>query len=187
MSGISSGSSYTFRPVMVFIDGGYLRGIIKPANITEVDFSKLSAWLIKQTGGAVIRGEHIRTYYYDATVSPDDDADEYSKRNSDFDIINNCDHVQLRLGRLIKGRDGLRQKGVDVLLAIDMITKAYEHQYEIAVLLAGDDDFLDVVNTVKAEGRRVYGAFEAKSASKRLIDSFDKRIMLEVGDIPRHP
>jgi uncharacterized LabA/DUF88 family protein len=129
--------------------------------------------------------ELIRVYYYDAAVTADQDPDENRKRNSDFEIIKCWDNIQLRLGRLIKGRDGWRQKGVDVLLAIDMITKAYQQQYETAVLLAGDDDFVDVVNAVKDEGRRVFGAYEAKSASKRLIDSFDKRVPLQLSDIPR--
>jgi uncharacterized LabA/DUF88 family protein len=46
---------------------------------------------------------------------------------------------------------------VDTLIAIDMISKAYENHYDVDILLAGDDDFLDVVNAVKNAGKRVYG------------------------------
>ena len=85
----------------------------------------------------------------------------------------------MKLGRLIKtGKDNkYRQKGVDVLLAIDMISKAHLNHYDIALLLAGDDDYLDVVHSIKnLTGKRIYGAYFERNASQRLIDSFDRRI-----------
>jgi len=71
------------------------------------------------------------------------------------------------------------QKGVDSLIAIDMITKAYQNQYDEAILVAGDSDFLEIVKTVKAIGPRVTGVYFEKSTSKDLIHEFDKRQPLE--------
>lgn len=172
---------------MIFIDGGHLRAVLEPTGLglTDVDFNGLAEKLTQASAQGRIWGELIRVFYYDANVAPEDDPQEYGKRDAQFEAIRNCDHFQLRLGRLIKTPGGYRQKGVDALLATDMITKAYDGQYEIAVLVAGDDDFLDVVNVVKDKGRRVYGAFEQKSASKPLVEAFDKRISLELHDIPR--
>lgn len=39
--------------------------------------------------------------------------------------------------------------GVDTLIAIDTVTKAYQNHYDVAVLLEGDDDFIDVVKAMK--------------------------------------
>ena len=75
-------------------------------------------------------------------------------------------------------RGSFKQKGVDTLIAIDMLSKAYENHYDVAVLLAGDEDFLDVVNSVKNAGKRVFGAFFEKHISPELKDSFDKRLHL---------
>ena len=152
----TSGPAFTFRSVMVFIDGGYLRSIIQPSSVTEVDFTQLAAWLNHKVAGALIKGELIRAFYYDANVSAQDDPNRHRELNSDFEIIKRYDYIQLRLGRLIRGREGWRQKGVDVLLAIDMITKAYKQQYEIAVMLAGDDDFVDVDSSLSADFIRTF-------------------------------
>lgn len=76
------------------------------------------------------------------------------------------------------GRGTFRQKGVDTLIALDMLSKAYENHYDSAILVAGDDDFLDVVHAVKNAGKKVYGAFFEKHISQDLKDSFDRRIHL---------
>jgi len=76
-----------------------------------------------------------------------------------------------------------RQKGVDLLIGIDMITKAFGGQYDIAVLVAGDSDFVELVNAVKQIGPRVVGAYFGRNIRKDLTDSFDKRFLLSVEDL----
>lgn len=173
----ASGSGVSqLQPVMIFIDGGYLRKEFNDAMHHEnINFTALQFFL----RGLVDRGELVRCYYYDANVDPLDDKDRHVKLNTFFDKIKECNSYEVKLGRLIKkGTNSFKQKGVDVLIAIDMITKAYEGQYEIAVLLAGDDDFIDVVKAVKDSGKRVYGVFSEKTVSIRLKQLFDARFIL---------
>ncbi len=151
--------------------------------------------------------ELIRAYYYDAKLKAEDTdvsrvitndldpidqdmlSDEYDKlrimllnQEEYFKKIKQIDYFEVRVGNLKKDGDGnLRQKGVDTLIAIDMITKAYEDHYDVAVLLAGDEDFLNVVNAVKNTGRRVFGAYFKDHISKDLEESFDKRKILDKG------
>jgi uncharacterized LabA/DUF88 family protein len=78
----------------------------------------------------------IRVYYYDAI------AEKQSSSDTRLQKIQATDHYELRLGRLKDdGKGRSRQKGVDTLIAIDMISKAYENHYDVAILIAGDDDF----------------------------------------------
>ena len=63
-------------------------------------------------------------------------------------------------------------------MAIDMLTKAYANQYEIAMLVAGDGDFVDLVEAVKDAGKRVYGAYIFEHVSEVLFESFDLPIVL---------
>jgi uncharacterized LabA/DUF88 family protein len=72
-----------------------------------------------------------------------------------------------------------RQKGVDSLIAIDMITKAYQGQYDLGILVAGDLDFIEIVKSVKNIGIRVMGAYFPKNINPKLINSFDKKYVLE--------
>ena len=122
--------------------------------------------------------ELMRTYYYDAIVDKQE-IQTYNEQQKYFDSFKHIDHLEIRLGRLKKDGSGkYRQKGVDTLIAIDMLAKAYSNHYDVAILLAGDEDFLDVVTAVKNAGRQVYGAFFTNHISEGLRDSFDKRIAL---------
>jgi len=60
-----------------------------------------------------------------------------------------------------------------------MLTKAYRDHYDIAVLLAGDDDFLDLVMAVKNAGKTIYGAYFLDSVSQGLANEFDRRLFLK--------
>jgi uncharacterized LabA/DUF88 family protein len=85
----------------------------------------------------------------------------------------------VREGRAVrKGNRYLSQKGVDTLITMDMLTKAYTNQYDIAVLLSGDADFLDLVYEVKNLGKQIWGAFFDKHVSDAMRESFDKEYLL---------
>jgi len=65
-------------------------------------------------------------------------------------------------------------------MAIDIVTKAYQNQYDIATLLAEDDDFVDVVKTVKdIAGKRVVGVAFEWNLSPLLKEAFDTYAKLD--------
>jgi uncharacterized LabA/DUF88 family protein len=57
-------------------------------------------------------------------------------------------------------RDGntKRSKGVDIALAKDFLCNAFYNNYDVAVLFAGDGDYVPMVNEVKRMGKVVYVA-----------------------------
>jgi uncharacterized LabA/DUF88 family protein len=181
------GANYLHRLLMIFIDGGYIRKVFeKVCNNDNIDFLKFTSQIcsLMQTSAAPQTATIIvslqRVYYYDAIVDSDVDQKKNQEQNQYFEIIRKLNYHQVKLARLIKTNDGFKQKGVDVLLAIDMITKAYENHYDIAALVAGDDDFIDVVKSVKdLTGKHVYGVYYPEQASKRLIEMFDRRFALK--------
>ena len=169
-----------YRRVMIFIDGGYLRkGFERIYRHNEINFPSLFV-LLKKLGFEERRHpEVIRAYYYDSIVDPSDDLNLYEKQKEYFSIIQKHAVYDVKLARLKKidtTKKRRKQKGVDVMLAVDMITKAFMNHYDIAILLAGDDDFLDVVKAVKdLTDKRVYGAFFPDQVSEDLLNSFDKK------------
>lgn len=171
----------SYRPVMIFIDGGYLREGFKKEfpddRISIEGFQSLVNYLVGLVGYGNIKGELIRTYYYDAIVN-ETEKEKRVEQNLFFARMRNVPFCTVRLGRLKKTREGYRQKGVDILMAIDMLSKAYANHYEIAILLAGDGDFVDLVEAVKDAGKRIYGAYLEKQISEDLLDSFDLAITL---------
>lgn len=48
------------------------------------------------------------------------------------------------------------QKGVDILLATEMLFFGFNNMYDIAVLCSGDQDFLPMIQRVKDLGKLVY-------------------------------
>lgn len=179
MVGISCSSTPAYRPSMIFIDGGYLREEVKSVfGHDNIDFAFLPHLLDWSNLGGPIHPELIRVYYYDAIVDHKDL--KYDEQNRYFERIQENNDYEVRLGRLIKTKDDrYRQKGVDVLLAVDMITKAFLNHYEIAVLLGGDDDYVDLVKSIKDfTGKRIVGAYFQENVSNRLAKSFDGRITL---------
>ena len=172
-------SSSTFSGkvrVMVFVDGGYLESNIKKkwGDDVTVDYSLFRESLIQHLPNRYAFDPYvIRIYYYDAVeegiiLPPEQEAKHK--------LVNDTGYFELRLGRLKKDGAGKpRQKGVDTLIAIDMVTKAYENHFDIAVLLAGDDDFLDVVKAVKNAGKQVFGFYFNHVTSEKLKNSFDQK------------
>ena len=48
-----------------------------------------------------------------------------------------------------------QEKGVDVSLAVDMLTMAFDGHFDVALLLSADADFVPLVKKVQAVGKRV--------------------------------
>lgn len=181
MSGFSS-PTQKFLNLMIFIDGGYLRRATKDAlGKDKIDFNKLRDFLRASCEYGRNFPDLIRTYYYDAIIERTERHEgEWTKQNKYFEEIRKLDFYEVRLGRLIRQGDGqYKQKGVDILLAVDMVTKAYESHYDVAFLVAGDDDMVELIRSVKDAGKRVYGGYFKDSASKRLVELFDRRFPLD--------
>ena len=62
--------------------------------------------------------------------------------------------------KLFKREHG-KSKAVDLALATDVLTLAGEGRYEVAVIFAGDGDYVPVVEAVKRLGRHVVVGFFA--------------------------
>jgi uncharacterized LabA/DUF88 family protein len=54
-----------------------------------------------------------------------------------------------------------KAKGVDIALSKDLLSHAYMDNYDVAVLIAGDGDYVPLLEEVKRLGKVMYGAFFA--------------------------
>jgi len=73
-----------------------------------------------------------------------------------------------------KPKDG-DAKGVDISLTKDMLSHAFRDHYDVAVLIAGDGDYVPLVKEVKSLGKVVYvGFFERKGLSPKLRLAADR-------------
>lgn len=174
--------SMPFERVIVFVDGGYLRELCKDfGGHDNVAWGRLSATFIRMFntyGENPFNANLIRIYYYDAIVSEEDP--DFERQKKYFKRIERGYAYTVRLGRLVKSsKEGKsRQKGVDIRMAIDALTKAYQDHYETAMFLVGDADFKPLIEAVKDAGKKTIGIFHKPTCAKDLARSFDMRIFL---------
>lgn len=167
-----------FRQVMLFIDGGYLRQSLREIQGTdEFDLLKFPYSIAGQFIRGSLRPEIIRTYYYGAICDPHEP--EYNKLKTYYDKLNKIRGVEVKLGSLVKIENGFRQKGVDVLIAIDVLTKAYQNHYDIAILICGDRDIISLIQAVKdSTGKRIYGVLFQDHYSLELEKEYDDILLI---------
>ena len=154
-------ASRPYERVMVFIDGGYLRELSKNLEGTDdIRYSHLS-WVFIRMFNTIgeptnpFRANLIRIYFYDAIVNKK--HPNYEKDRDYFDRIDGQYAYTVRLGEVVESSKQRKQKGVDVLMAIDAITKAYRNQYDTAMFMVGDADFIPLIEAVKDAGKKTIG------------------------------
>jgi len=147
--------------------GGYLSRLTKLVFLDEnkkprkTDFGLFSKKLADEIGTELLRG-----YYYQCPPyqSPFPTPEEKSRKTSHDQFNYNLRQIkqlQLREGRLLKlfdesGKPEFIQKGVDVLLAIDMVKLALKGAIQKAIIVACDSDFIPAVRALKEEGVMVH-------------------------------
>ena len=167
--------------VMIFIDAGYFADhwLEKECKIprTQFNFRQFSKQ-ISTSFSDLKKPRLIRTYYYDGL--PEERYPEFSERKQFHNRLNRLmGDFQVRTGQLEKRNGEWIQKGVDAILAIDMVEKAFLDQYEVAIIVAGDQDHLPAVEAVKNKGKQVFGVYYEGSYSEKLVNAFDLGYVLE--------
>jgi uncharacterized LabA/DUF88 family protein len=89
----------------------------------------------------------LRGYYYTSLVGDDN-------------LLNSARESVRALGFspevFKKDAQQRKAKGVDIALTKDMLSHAFQDHYEVAVLIAGDGDYVPLVEKVKSLGRLVF-------------------------------
>ena len=152
------------QKVIIFVDGsnfyhGIKKEIANPA--LWVDYLQLFQILAEDR-----QLKHI--YYYSSPVNRDAFGEQaYQNQQKFFSRIKKCRDLTLKLGRLEKRiKDGVTtfvEKGVDVSIAVDMISMAYENRFDTAILVSGDGDFAVAISEVQKLGKVVEVAYPPSS------------------------
>lgn len=99
-------------------------------------------------------GNAIRSYYY-TSVSGDTVKMESIKQI----LWNRGFHGEV----FKKDRREAKAKGVDIALTKDILSHAFLGNYDLAVLVAGDGDYVPVIEEIRRLGKIVYVAFFEES------------------------
>jgi len=133
-----------------------------------------------------LRGDRllIAIYYYNAPLDRGYNEEVYWKQQKFFSGLRSIPgfHVVLTNMRKTTRPDGTVEfsvKGDDIHLGIDMVSFAYEDQYDTAILVSGDGDFAPAVKRVQKLGKKVENAYFYVSRSGLLKNICDKSLSLD--------
>ncbi len=160
--------------VMIFIDGSNLYHSLKNFfKRTDLDIGKLSNKLLDKR-------HLVRIYYYNARVGLKEEPERYHDQQKFFANVNAIPYSELRLGRLVYfnwPNSPPYEKGVDIQLATDMITHSFKGNYDVAVLVAGDNDYVGALQSVKDNGKHVEVALFGKEQTSRQLRAVADRVI----------
>jgi uncharacterized LabA/DUF88 family protein len=158
--------------VAIFIDGSNLyhglRGSFGHHNINFSEFSN------KLCGSRRL----FRTYYYNVLQDPTQKPDGYREQQEFLDILRKTPYLEIRLGGTKVAQGIPVEKGIDIMLATDLLYFAWNDFYDVAVLVSGDSDFAYALQAVKNMGKHVEVAYFETGTSKDLLNVADNRYLL---------
>ena len=165
--------------VMIFIDGSNMYHSLKNYfRRTDLDIGRFSNRLLNKR-------RLVRVYYYNAKVGLKEEPERYKDQQKFFDGIAAVPYTELRLGRLVYNNwpgSPPYEKGVDIQLATDMITHSFKNNYDVAILVAGDNDYVGALQSVKDNGKNVEVAlFGKERTSLQLRKVADEVVTIDRG------
>ena len=163
--------------VVIFIDGSNLFHAIKSMSI-KIDYSKLVDFLKEDR-------RLVRTYFYGAMPQERDlkkNTPEWESflRQKRFLEELSLQGIKVKVANLKRLPSGdFIEKGVDIMLATDMLSLAYKNAYDSAILVSGDSDFSYTVEEVQSLGKRVENASFKRTSSYLLRKVCDRFTLLD--------
>lgn len=160
MAKAKSSTKKTENRVIIFIDGSNFYHSLRDTfgfHENEVDFEKMINIL---NDSRLLIG----VYYYNAPLDRGYNEEVYWKQQKFFSELRkipgfNVILCALRKRKDSKGKIKYKMKGDDINLAIDMVSLAYENNYDTAIIVSGDGDFVPAVKKCQKLGKKVENAY----------------------------
>ena len=155
--------------VAILIDGSNLyHALEENCGRADLDFGLFARRLV---------GERslVRTYYYNVLQDAARNPEGHRDQQKFLEALSNTPYFEIRLGST-KQREGVVvERGVDIMLATDLLQLAWQDTFDVGVLVSGDGDFSYAVQRVKDLGKHVEVAVFESNASRELLQTADRR------------
>jgi uncharacterized LabA/DUF88 family protein len=158
--------------VAIFIDGSNLYHALKD-NFGRADIS-FSEFSRKLSGERRL----FRTYYYNVLQDPNKGTEGHRDQQDFLDALRRVPFLEVRLGGTKLSQGVTVEKGIDIMLATDIINFAWKNVFDIAIIVSGDADFAYALKVVKDMGKHVEVAHFESNVSRELLDLADSRHLL---------
>ena len=158
--------------VAIFIDGSNLYHALRD-NFSRVDLN-FTDFTSKLCAGRPL----FRTYYYNVLQDPSQRPEGFREQQEFLDVLKKTPYLEVRLGGMKLSQGVPVEKGIDIMLATDMLHFAWNNLYDVAILVSGDGDFAYALQAAKNMGKHVEVAYFESNISKSMLDVADNRHLL---------
>ncbi len=159
--------------IAIFIDGSNLYHALR-SNFRRHDLN-FAEFTSKLSGSRRL----FRTYYYNVLQDQNQRPEGYREQQEFLDILRKTPYLEVRLGGTKKAQGIQVEKGIDIMLATDLLYFAWNDFYDVAVLVSGDADFAYALQAVKNMGKHAEVAYFESGVSKDLLNIADNRHQLD--------
>ena len=170
--------------VCVYIDGRNFFYRLHALNETDFKFKfdKFSSLIT----GTELNRTLLKIYYYNAPLKQQTNPFLYIKQQRMFAKLKLNPLIELRLCKrqwrsgFSGGQSFGKTIGDDVWLTCDMLQGANDDEYDVAILVSCDGDYIYLVDYVQRLGKKVENAFFINSGSKALKKKCDAIIPIDL-------
>lgn len=160
---------YPGERVQIFVDQSNLYKAVQSEYGRKLDYSKLAQKLLGDR-------KLVRINIYISELNPDKEETRAASQQRFIHALRCTPFVTVRTRPLRYNPDDDQdkwEKGIDILVATDMLSQAYANGYDSMILISGDGDYAPVLEEIKKMGKRVENAFLKRSRSAALISVCD--------------
>lgn len=163
--------------IQIFVDGSNLyHGLRNDCGNTQLNYSEFAKVLCRNR-------RLIRMNYYIGTVDATRDPSVAKGQQKFLGKMRQVPYVTVKQRPLTYKKGIPVEKGVDILIATDMLTGALRNCYDTVILVSGDGDFAPVLEEIKREGKQIENATFSSCRSDALVNASDLFIELTKGDL----
>ena len=161
--------------VAIFIDGSNLyHALEENCGRMDLDFREFISKLCGER-------QLFRAYYYNILQDADRKGHAYQEQQKFLSTLYNTHFLEVRLGTSKYRGEVLVEKGVDIMMATDLLQFGWRDLYDVAVLVSGDGDFAYALQTVKNLGKHVEVVAFPSNLSYELTQTADFLQILDRG------
>ena len=159
--------------VAIFMDGSNLYHALEE-NCGRMDL-EFQEFINTLTAGRYLH----RAYYYNILQDPERRGHAFQEQGKFLATLYNTPYLEVRLGTSKYRGDMLVEKGIDIMIATDILLFAWRDLYDSAILVSGDGDFAYALQAVKNFGKHTEVVSFPGNLSYELSQTADVLTLLE--------
>ena len=172
------------KRVAIFIDGGNFYKKIRQNNLipkgVRFDYVKFTEFLARN------RSVSKKSYYIGIVRNHDRSIKSQKMVESQQKFLKSLENngYQIKRGKIVYDNN-IREKGVDVQIAIDLVIDAVENKYDTAIIVSSDTDLIPAIKYIRSKGKKVEYVGFSNTPSLGMIKESDNRILLRKDDMEK--